>query len=60
MLEEWQNFEIVQFSNYTGWEPRFLVISHIFLSIVLEGNNPSTINQGFIKGIWENQVSSGQ
>ena len=33
-----------------------MVISHIFASISLEGKNLSTLNQDFIKSIWENQV----
>ena len=33
-----------------------MVISHIFAGISLEGKNLSTLNQDFIKSIWENQV----
>ena len=43
-------------NNYARWEHGFLVLSEICSSIVLEGNNLSTLNQAFIKIILGNQA----
>ena len=43
-------------NNYARWEHGFLVLSEICPSIVLEGNNLSTLNQAFIKIILGNQA----
>ena len=36
MREEQQKIEIVDFNNYAGLAPRFLIISHVYSIIALE------------------------
>ena len=46
---------MVGFDNHAGWVHKFLVILRNISSIALV-SNIFTLNQAFIKGIWENQV----